>query len=390
MKKIFVITIYDINKSWWLSTYVKNLNNLYLSNWVNSEIVTPYSINSIFNLFIIFISKIIYLINNNKWINLYYFILSKIIYKQISNKNINNTIFHFQDVVSLYYISKYLSKNNLKILTLHWDLTNMNLSDKIVKNNSKWYDYSLFIEKSWYELADKIIAVDERLKNHAISFWINSDKIKNFPNFTDISKFSPIEFNEKNNLRKKYWILEDKKVIFCPRRLVEKNWVIYTIDIINKLSEDFLLIITWEWQEKNKVLDKINNLWVLSKIILTWDISNEKIKDYYCISDMVIIPSINSNWVIEATSISAIESMACWIPVIASNIWGLTELIKDWYNWFLCEEKNIDEFVKKINLYFDFSENEKEKIIINSIDSVKTNFSSDTYFNKISEFIFNK
>ncbi|MDD5213796.1 MAG: glycosyltransferase family 4 protein [Candidatus Gracilibacteria bacterium] len=390
MKKIFVITIYDINKSGGLSTYVKNLNNLYLSNGVNSEIVTPYSINSIFNLFIIFISKIIYLINNNKGINLYYFILSKIIYKQISNKNINNTIFHFQDVVSLYYISKYLSKNNLKILTLHGDLTNMNLSDKIVKNNSKGYDYSLFIEKSGYELADKIIAVDERLKNHAISFGINSDKIKNFPNFTDISKFSPIEFNEKNNLRKKYGILEDKKVIFCPRRLVEKNGVIYTIDIINKLSEDFLLIITGEGQEKNKVLDKINNLGVLSKIILTGDISNEKIKDYYCISDMVIIPSINSNGVIEATSISAIESMACGIPVIASNIGGLTELIKDGYNGFLCEEKNIDEFVKKINLYFDFSENEKEKIIINSIDSVKTNFSSDTYFNKISEFIFNK
>lgn len=387
MKKIFVITIYDINKSWGLSTYVKNINNLYLSNWIKSEIITPYSTNSILNSFIILFSKIIYLLNNNLWINLYYFILSKIIYKQISKINLDDVIFHFQDVVSLYYLSRHLSATNLKILTLHWDLTNMNLSDKIVKTYSKWYNHSLFIEKSWYELANKIIAVDERLKNHAISFWINSDKIKNFPNFTDISKFSYININEKNKLRNSYWIDINKKIIFCPRRLVEKNWVIYTIDIINKLSEDFQLIITWEWQEKNKVLEKINNLWVSNKIILTWDISNDKIKDYYCLSDMVIVPSINSNWVIEATSISAIESMSCWIPVIASNIWWLTELIKNWFNWYLCEEKNIDEFVEKINLYFSLDNYAKQFIIDNSIESVKNNFSSESYFKKINEFI---
>lgn len=389
MKKIFVITIYDINKSWGLSTYVKNINNLYLSNWIKSEIITPYSTNSILNSFIILFSKIIYLLNNNLWINLYYFVLSKIIYKQISKINLDDVIFHFQDVVSLYYLSRYLSFTNFKILTLHWDLTNMNLSDKIVKTYSKWYNYSLFIEKSWYELANKIIAVDERLKNHAISFWINSDKIKNFPNFTDISKFSYININEKNKLRNSYWIDINKKIIFCPRRLVEKNWVIYTIDIINKLSEDFQLIITWEWQEKNKVLEKINNLWVSNKIILTWDISNDKIKDYYCLSDMVIVPSINSNWVIEATSISAIESMSCWIPVIASNIGWLTELIKDEFNWYLCEEKNIDEFVEKINLYFSLDNQAKRFIIDNSIESVKNNFSSESYFKKINEFIFN-
>jgi hypothetical protein len=45
-------------------------------------------------------------------------------------------------------------------------------------------------------------------------------------------------------LRKKYEISENKKVIFCPRRLVEKNGVIYTVDIIEKLTKDFLLIIT--------------------------------------------------------------------------------------------------------------------------------------------------
>lgn len=392
MKKIYLTTIYNIDKSWWLSTYVKNLNNLYNNNWIQSKIITPYNQigfkNFLYN-FLLNFSKWVFLINRFMGLKLYYYLLSKIIYISLKKENINeNCILHFQDVVSLFYLSKFLKLDNKKILTLHWDLTNMNLSDKIAINNSDAYKYSLDIEKKWYEFADKIIAVDERLKNHTLNFGITENKIKNFPNFTDISLFSPISLEEKNNLRKKYNIPLEKKIIFCPRRLVKKNWVIYTIDIINKLSDEFVLIITGEWQERNNVLQKIDNLWVKNKIILTWDIPNNEIKNYYLLSDLVIVPSVNSDWVIEATSISAIESMACWVPVIASNIWGLTELIQDWYNWFLAEEKNISEFTEKITNYFSLSQEEKEIIIKNSTDSVKDNFSSESYIEKIKKFIF--
>lgn len=388
MKKILVITIYDITKSWWLSTYVKNLNNLYLSNGIQSEIITPYENINFLDKSMIFFTKIIYILNNNIGLNFYYLILASVIRKKIMNTHTEDVIFHFQDVVSLYYIHNNSLFNSKNVLTLHWDITNMNLSDRIINYNSKGYFYSLYIERSWYENADKIIAVDERLKNHVIWFWIDENKIKNFPNFTDISKFLPVSNIEKENLRKKYEISENKKVIFCPRRLVEKNGVIYTVDIIEKLTKDFLLIITWEWSEKNNVLNRMSLLNVSEKIILTWDISNDVIKDYYNLSDVVIIPSINSNWVIEATSISAIESMACWVPVVASNIWWLAELITNWYNWYLCEEKNVEDFVKKIEHYFNLTNTDKELIINNAISSVKEKFSFESYFQKLKDFIF--
>lgn len=381
--KVFLISIFDISKSWGLSTYVKSVNNLLLENDINSDIITPFTNNRIYSYIfnsLILISKIIYVLNNNLWLKLYYRILSKSIYFQIKNLNYMEVIFHFQDVVSCYYINYFLKNIDIhNVLTLHWDLTNMNLSDWIIKTNSKWEKYSLFIEKKWYEWAQKIIAVDNRLYNHAIWYWISDEKIIEMPNFTNTTYFKP-DFENRNSLRKKYNISIDRRIIFCPRRLVEKNWVIYTIDIISKLSNDYILIITWEWQEKQKVLNKINELWVSNMVILTWDIPNTRIIDYYRLSDLVIVPSISSSWVIEATSISTIESMACWIPVVASNIWWLRQIITDWVDWFLIEEKNIQEFIKKINFYFDLSFEEKEKISNMAIVKIQKKFSEKSYF----------
>jgi glycosyltransferase involved in cell wall biosynthesis len=42
----------------------------------------------------------------------------------------------------------------------------------------------------------------------------------------------------------------------------------------------------------------------------------------------VIVPSVPCEGVIEATSLAVIESFACGVPVIASNIGGLAELIQ--------------------------------------------------------------
>jgi len=48
--------------------------------------------------------------------------------------------------------------------------------------------------------------------------------------------------------------------------------------------------------------------------------------------DLVLVPSKPSHGVVEATSIAAIEAMACGTPVIVSAIGGLAELVTSGYN----------------------------------------------------------
>ncbi len=56
--------------------------------------------------------------------------------------------------------------------------------------------------------------------------------------------------------------------------------------------------------------------------------------------DVVMIPSVTVSGTQENTSIAALEAMACGTPVIASNIGGLPELIRDGHNGFLIPERN--------------------------------------------------
>jgi hypothetical protein len=54
----------------------------------------------------------------------------------------------------------------------------------------------------------------------------------------------------------------------------------------------------------------------------------------------------------------------------------------------LCEEKNVEDFVKKIEHYFNLTNTDKELIINNAISSVKEKFSFESYFQKLKDFIF--
>jgi len=63
---------------------------------------------------------------------------------------------------------------------------------------------------------------------------------------------------------------------------------------------------------------------------------------YYNISYLSLIPSL---W--EATSLSALESLACGVPVVASNTGGLPEVVTSEVG-ILHRQGDVDEMIKKI------------------------------------------
>jgi glycosyltransferase involved in cell wall biosynthesis len=72
----------------------------------------------------------------------------------------------------------------------------------------------------------------------------------------------------------------------------------------------------------------------------------------------------------EATSISALEAMASGVPVIASNIGGLKEIIKNGKTGFLVREMDPKELAKKIEEVLnsnveDITQNARREIIKN-------------------------
>ena len=93
-----------------------------------------------------------------------------------------------------------------------------------------------------------------------------------------------------------------------PRRLVPKNGVEYAIDAIKRISSSKIkLLIVGDGPLMAELIKKSNDD---DRIQLLGPVSYQEIDEYYKLSDIILIPSITSNNIQEATSLM-LEGMAC-------------------------------------------------------------------------------
>jgi glycosyltransferase involved in cell wall biosynthesis len=130
----------------------------------------------------------------------------------------------------------------------------------------------------------------------------------------------------------------DDYVILVPRRLVEKNGVIYAVKAMKKVgSENVRMIIAGDGPERKSIVKESKEN---RKIHLAGSIPHDKIDSYYRMADIILIPSITSHGIQEASSLAMLEGMACGKVVICSDIGGMHEIIQDMENGILVEEGN--------------------------------------------------
>jgi glycosyltransferase involved in cell wall biosynthesis len=105
-------------------------------------------------------------------------------------------------------------------------------------------------------------------------------------------------------------------------------------------KEDITLLFAGNGAQRAELQGIIDKEKMGSSVIILGDVPHDRIVEYYKAVDAVMIPSVNSKGVIEATSISCLEGMGCEKPVIVSNIGGLAELITDGKNGLSVKQKD--------------------------------------------------
>lgn len=233
-----------------------------------------------------------------------------------------------------------LGKNIPLITTVHGDQKNEILSAGIISKGTFIERWLLNREVSGYTGSDLIIAVDNRLKEHVCSLSLNKAKrkqnIKVMFNFLDVTEFTPSDIKKREDARSRWshQINIDGCVLLCPRRLTAKNGVIYAAQMCKYLKQakpsfKFQLVFAGEGENRDKINQIIHENKLEGNIRLLGDVKHEDMLSLYALADIVIVPSVPSEGVIEATSLSALEAMASGVSVIASNIGGLAELISN-------------------------------------------------------------
>ena len=277
-----------------------------------------------------------------------------------NNQNVINKtdIIHFHDVVSLYSFVKSKIKNNApQILTVHGyfarEFIDYNRIPKFVKD--RVYLLALDIEKEAIVNADFIIAVDSQIKNYILEFFgYSKSEIVVLPNAIDTETFSPVSKSEQAFLKKKLGFTPEDFLILVPRRLVPKNGVIYAVRAMKFIEEENIkLVILGDGIERKNIEKEIKKYNLNKKVLLFGSVPHSEIHRYFKATDVVLIPSITSHGVQEATSLAALEGMSCGKPVIATNVGGLKEIIKDGKTGFLIPEKDPHAIANLIDFVFN-------------------------------------
>jgi glycosyltransferase involved in cell wall biosynthesis len=119
---------------------------------------------------------------------------------------------------------------------------------------------------------------------------------------------------------------DDQFVIVCPRRLVEKNGVEFLVRAVPLLADrlNVRVYIAGDGPLRDYLKGLARDLGVAERIVFMGSVENQRMPSVFASADLVVVPSL-----IEATSIAALEAMACEKVVAASRVGGLPEIIDD-------------------------------------------------------------
>lgn len=196
--------------------------------------------------------------------------------------------------------------------------------------------------------SSKIICISDSLRDMIKDLGINDEKIESVPMGVDTNKFKP---RDKDRIKEEFKIKE-KKIILFVGLLIERKGVNYLLESISLLEtsykEDFKIIIIGDGPEKSKLLNLSNKLNLKDKISFLGEVRGDELLKWYSIADIFVLPSLA-----EGRPIAIYEAMASECAVIATNVDGVPEQIKDGYNGFLVNSKDSIALSKRIKILLE-------------------------------------
>lgn len=229
------------------------------------------------------------------------------------------------------------------VSTVHGYLTYESISKGSVDEGSKQADQLMADERIAYTATKAVITVDTRIKDYVErETGVKGSMIKNF---IDVESFKP-DVERRVEFRDRYGFNQDDLIFFVPRRLTRKNGVIYPVLSFPPVLEKFpnaRIVFAGTGEMFEEIKEKASELGVGDRVTLLGAIDHKLMIEYYALSDVVLVPSIFSAGVEEATSISALEAMGSGVPLIACAVGGLKEIVSHEQDGLLVEERNVED-----------------------------------------------
>jgi N-acetyl-alpha-D-glucosaminyl L-malate synthase BshA len=242
------------------------------------------------------------------------------------------------DILHVHYaiphsISAYLAKMMLNERIVPF-VTTLHGTDITLVGNDRSY---LPITRFGIEQSDAVTAVSEYLKRRTIEEFQVQREVHVVPNFVDCNVYGR---STDANLRGKFAAPDEAILIhisnFRPLKRVED--VIETFSMVRKKTKAKLLMVG-DGPDRRKAEWLANTHGNADDVLFLGKQNN--MNEVLSISDILLLPSE-----LESFGLVALEAMACEVPVIATRVGGIPEVVRDGTDGFLYDVGNVSSMAE--------------------------------------------
>ena len=231
------------------------------------------------------------------------------------------------DILHVHYaiphsISAYLAKKMLTDRVIPF-VTTLHGTDITLVGNDRSY---LPITRFGIEQSDTVTAVSEYLKRRTVQEFQIERPIEVVPNFVDCNIYGR---SHDRSFRKKF-AADDESILihisnFRPLKRVED--VVGIFALVRKQQRSRLLMVG-DGPDRPKAEWLARTHGVADDVIFVG--KQNDMSQFLAVSDVLLLPSE-----LESFGLVALEGMACEVPVIASRVGGIPEVVRDGIDGFL-------------------------------------------------------
>lgn len=169
--------------------------------------------------------------------------------------------------------------------------------------------------------ADWLLAASEEIRDVALDLYPHP-RAEALTNGVDTELFAPRDTQDAAGVSHP----RARPRIIVPRRLFEKNGVEYFIRAVPliRAQMDIDAVLVGDGPERDRLERLAHELGASDSVTFMGRRANDEMPALLADADVAVLPSL-----MEATSVAALEAMSCGVPVAASRVGGLPEIVDE-------------------------------------------------------------
>lgn len=193
--------------------------------------------------------------------------------------------------------------------------------------------------------SDRVITVSNATRRYVLSLGADSRRLSVLHNGVNVDRFRP-QSVLREEMRSKLGIPVGAMVVLTVRRLVYKNGIDTLIEsarIALKQNSSLVFLAVGTGPDREAVKAKVQQLGISRSFMFTGFVSDSDLPSYYNAADVFVLPSKSG----EGLPLVALEAMSTGLPVVATNVGGIAEVLAEGYGKLVASDEP-EEMAKAI------------------------------------------